>query len=161
MNLLQTKKGFTIIEVVLVLAIAGLIFLMVFIALPALQSGQRDQARKNDVSVVASAVNTYTSGNRGSFPDNTALQSYVSDVSDNTDKTGVTITARGSATSVLIADAQVKVVTGAKCGATGKKQTTGTNSGSASQTIAAGTKRQYVTIVLLEAGGGTSFCQDS
>ncbi|MBQ3261101.1 type II secretion system protein, partial [Candidatus Saccharibacteria bacterium] len=28
------KKGFTIIEVVLVLAIAGLIFLMVFIALP-------------------------------------------------------------------------------------------------------------------------------
>ncbi|MBP6924997.1 type II secretion system protein [Candidatus Saccharibacteria bacterium] len=32
----QTKKGFTIIEVVLVLAIAGLIFLMVFIALPAL-----------------------------------------------------------------------------------------------------------------------------
>lgn len=32
-----TKKGFTIIEVVLVLAIAGLIFLMVFLALPALQ----------------------------------------------------------------------------------------------------------------------------
>ncbi|MBP9552373.1 type II secretion system protein [Candidatus Saccharibacteria bacterium] len=32
----QTKKAFTIIEVVLVLAIAGLIFLMVFIALPAL-----------------------------------------------------------------------------------------------------------------------------
>ncbi|OYX35483.1 hypothetical protein B7Z00_05080, partial [Candidatus Saccharibacteria bacterium 32-50-10] len=30
------QKGFTIIEVVLVLAIAALIFLMVFIALPAL-----------------------------------------------------------------------------------------------------------------------------
>ncbi|MDR1032732.1 MAG: prepilin-type N-terminal cleavage/methylation domain-containing protein, partial [Candidatus Nomurabacteria bacterium] len=29
---LSTKKGFTIIEVVLVLAIAGLIFLMVFLA---------------------------------------------------------------------------------------------------------------------------------
>lgn len=35
-NNLQTKSAFTIIEVVLVLAIAGLIFLMVFIALPAL-----------------------------------------------------------------------------------------------------------------------------
>ena len=34
--------GFTIIEVVLVLAIAGLIFLMVFIALPVLQRSQRD-----------------------------------------------------------------------------------------------------------------------
>ena len=32
----QTNPAFTIIEVVLVLAIAGLIFLMVFIALPAL-----------------------------------------------------------------------------------------------------------------------------
>ena len=38
----HNKKGFTIIEVVLVLAIAGLIFLMVFVALPALQRGQRD-----------------------------------------------------------------------------------------------------------------------
>ena len=35
-------RGFTIIEVVLVLAIAALIFLMVFIALPALQASQRD-----------------------------------------------------------------------------------------------------------------------
>ena len=42
-------RGFTIIEVVLVLAIAALIFLMVFIALPALQASQRDTARKNDV----------------------------------------------------------------------------------------------------------------
>ena len=38
------KKGFTIIEVVLVLAIAGLIFLIVFITLPAMQRGQRDDA---------------------------------------------------------------------------------------------------------------------
>jgi prepilin-type N-terminal cleavage/methylation domain-containing protein len=39
---LENKKGFTIIEVVLVLAIAALIFLMVFSALPALQRNQRD-----------------------------------------------------------------------------------------------------------------------
>ena len=36
----SNKKGFTIIEVVLVLAIAGLIFLMVFIALPAQYSAR-------------------------------------------------------------------------------------------------------------------------
>ena len=46
----KLNKGFTIIEVVLVLAIAGLIFLMVFIALPALQRGQRDSQREQDLS---------------------------------------------------------------------------------------------------------------
>lgn len=58
------KKGFTIIEVVLVLAIAGLIFAMVFIALPALQRNQRDNGRKSDASTVAAAVNTYQSNNK-------------------------------------------------------------------------------------------------
>ena len=42
------KTGFTLIEVVLVLAVAGLIFLMVFLALPALQRSQRD-TRKGKV----------------------------------------------------------------------------------------------------------------
>jgi hypothetical protein cdiviTM7_02704 len=51
-----TKKGFTIIEVVLVLAIAGLIFLMVFLALPALQRSQRDAQRKQDVAMVVTAL---------------------------------------------------------------------------------------------------------
>lgn len=47
----KTKlKGFTIIEVVLVLAIAGLIFLMVFIALPALQRSQRNTRRREDMA---------------------------------------------------------------------------------------------------------------
>jgi len=60
----DNKKGFTIIEVVLVLAIAGLIFAMVFIALPALQRNQRDQSRKNDASTVAAAINNWNSANR-------------------------------------------------------------------------------------------------
>ena len=65
---LSTKKGFTIIEVVLVLAIAGLIFLMVFLALPALQRNQRDTQRKNDLSRVQSAINSFQSNNRGTTP---------------------------------------------------------------------------------------------
>ena len=62
------KNGFTIIEVVLVLAIAGLIFLMVFIALPALQRSQRDTQRKDDVGKFLSQINSYQSNNRGSVP---------------------------------------------------------------------------------------------
>ncbi len=60
--------GFTIIEVVLVLAIAGLIFLMVFIALPALQRSQRDTQRRNDMSALASQITQYQSNNNGKLP---------------------------------------------------------------------------------------------
>lgn len=60
-----TKKGFTIIEVVLVLAIAGLIFLMVFLALPALQRSQRDAQRKQDVAIVVTALHNWKANNKG------------------------------------------------------------------------------------------------
>ena len=61
---LKNKQGFTIIEVVLVLAIAGLIFLMVFIALPALQRGQRDTLRKRQANSVITAVTNFSANNR-------------------------------------------------------------------------------------------------
>lgn len=64
----NSKKGFTIIEVVLVLAIAGLIFLMVFIALPALQRSQRDTQRRNDLSRVITAIQNYQTNNRNQIP---------------------------------------------------------------------------------------------
>lgn len=65
----QTKQsGFTIIEVVLVLAIAGLIFLMVFIALPALQRNQRDDQRKRDLGRIQTQLTNYSSSNRGNIP---------------------------------------------------------------------------------------------
>ena len=65
---LKNKKGFTIIEVVLVLAIAGLIFLMVFIALPAMQRSQRDTQRKDDMARFNTALNNYQSNNNGKVP---------------------------------------------------------------------------------------------
>lgn len=60
---IKAKSGFTIIEVVLVLAIAGLIFLMVFVALPALQRSQRDTQRRDDMSRVDTAVNQWQTNN--------------------------------------------------------------------------------------------------
>ena len=64
----NNKSGFTIIEVVLVLAIAGLIFLMVFIALPALQRSQRDAQRKNDLVKIKDAIDRYKTNNKGKLP---------------------------------------------------------------------------------------------
>ena len=54
-------EGFTIIEVVLVLAIAGLIFLAVFLALPALQRSIRDKSRKDSVARTVAMIKTYRS----------------------------------------------------------------------------------------------------
>ena len=79
MNVPQTnkEKGFTIIEVVLVLAIAALIFLMVFIALPALQRSQRDTQRKNDVARVQTAIQSYQSNNRNALPADAEFNSIL------------------------------------------------------------------------------------
>ena len=60
--------GFTIIEVVLVLAIAGLIFLMVFIALPALQRAQRNSQYKNNVGIAITMMQNYLANNRNQMP---------------------------------------------------------------------------------------------
>lgn len=164
MNAQLNKKGFTIIEVVLVLAIAGLIFLMVFVALPALQSGQRDSARKNDVGSVASAVNTYTSNSRGRLPtkgDDLGKYSaadgkwsgYLNSVSASTTKVAVVKSdARPAANApVTTVDGTITIYLAARCGATSGEQ----------QAISAGTARQYAVVTRLESGGGVAFCQES
>ncbi len=68
----KRSDGFTIIEVVLVLAIAGLIFMMVFIALPALQKSQRDTQRKQDLARVNTAISDYIGNAKGKIPGTSA-----------------------------------------------------------------------------------------
>ena len=144
-KLIKRTKGFTIIEVVLVLAIAALIFLMVFIALPALQKSQRDTARKNDASVVTAAVQNFVSAERRAIviADQTALRTYI-DKLDQYDATKVNIVAFNStpkpATDVI------QVYPASKCN--GSK-------------LAAGVTRQSAVVIRLEAGkGGTFYCID-
>lgn len=64
-KLKKDNKGFTIIEVLIVLAIAGLIILIVFLAVPALQRNSRNTQRTTDVSRLASAVNECLNNNNG------------------------------------------------------------------------------------------------
>ena len=86
---INNQHGFTIIEVALVLAIAGLIFLVVFLALPALQNSQKDTARKQDVGRVVSALQSYMADNGNEFPaggafsclNSSGFSSYVGNLS--------------------------------------------------------------------------------
>ena len=63
MKKISIKDGFTIIEVVLVLAIIGLILASIFIGLPALQRAQRDAQRRNDAARFFSAALEYIEKN--------------------------------------------------------------------------------------------------
>lgn len=62
------RAGFTIIEVVLVMAVAGLIFLIAFSALPALQVSSRDTQRRESISTLVSNIKDYQTNNRGALP---------------------------------------------------------------------------------------------
>jgi prepilin-type N-terminal cleavage/methylation domain-containing protein len=67
----QTKKltqGFTIIEVMIVLAIAGLILAIIFLAVPALQRNSRNNSRINDAAKLAGLINDYASNHGGQLP---------------------------------------------------------------------------------------------
>ena len=62
----KNQQGFTIVEVMIVLAIAGLILAVVFVAVPALQRNQRNNARRNDVAYIKAQLNQLVAnaGNR-------------------------------------------------------------------------------------------------
>ena len=64
-KLSKLTKGFTIIEVLIVLAIAGLIMLIVFLAVPALQRNARNTNRKTDIGRIGGAATTVISNNNG------------------------------------------------------------------------------------------------
>jgi prepilin-type N-terminal cleavage/methylation domain-containing protein len=153
MNRLKTlkdEKGFTIIEVMIVLAIAGLIILIVFLAVPALQRNNRNTSRKSDVGRVGAAVSEFLSNNANKVPSTAAdaatiegqvgtLSQYPAGYLGGVIKTGAQ--AANTNTGTLV------VVTGAKC------------SGAAT---VAGTPRQMAILYAVEnaAGGGVGVCQE-
>lgn len=159
-NLRKSKKGqgFTIIEVLIVLAIAGLILLVVFLAVPALQRNSRNTQRKDDVSRIGSAVQEFINNSNGTLPtnsaaDNTTLQSLLGTLAYYTN-TNVTVAgaATGTTTNNTTIDT-VNVYTGGKCAAmTGGRGATSTGA----------TTRQIAIVYSTETGGGTAkLCIDS
>jgi prepilin-type N-terminal cleavage/methylation domain-containing protein len=67
-QLKKNNKGFTIIEVMIVLAIAGLILLIVFLAVPALQRNSRNTQRRSDASHLMGLINEYATNHNGVAP---------------------------------------------------------------------------------------------
>jgi prepilin-type N-terminal cleavage/methylation domain-containing protein len=62
------SKGFTLIEIVLVLAIAGLIMVVVFLAVQGAQRSRRDYQRKDDLAHTVAAITAWASNHKGQVP---------------------------------------------------------------------------------------------
>lgn len=147
----QKNNGFTIIEVVLVLAVAGLIFLAVFVALPTLQRGQRDEQRRSDAARFVSQLTSYATNNNGSLPADSNVGTFLSNyMTSSTEgfkdpQTGnnYTVTVPGSTNSSPSTIGQFYYKRGATCN--GESIVFGSNN------------RQAAIAIKLESGG--VYCQ--
>jgi prepilin-type N-terminal cleavage/methylation domain-containing protein len=150
-------KGFTIIEVMIVLAIAGLIMLVVFLAVPALQRNSRNASKKQDIGRLATALNDWESNNNGitftAGASNVNSQSVIDSAGTLSQYTLSPAAAIGANTFTVTTGTQpampagvanvnlgsVQVVTGADCGASGA-------------TVAVSANRSIALQYLLESG---------
>jgi prepilin-type N-terminal cleavage/methylation domain-containing protein len=136
------QKGFTIIEVVLVLAIAGLIFLMVFLALPDLERARRNTQRKSDAGHILSALESYAANSGGQYPAATqaAFAAFMTAYEPNlVDPTTGAVYATNATDAAPTAAGQVEYQTGANCNGAGGTLQTGT-----------GNSRQIALVMFLE-----------
>ncbi len=157
-DLRKRTEGFTIIEVLIVLAIAGLILLIVFLAVPALQRNSRNTQRKNDVAAILGGVTEYANNNAGELPGdwdggNSLWRKDSSATAGTSVKlghyTGTDVTYKVATPTQTNANDpdKVLVVKGAKC------------NGSDSE---AGSGRQVAALYSVESGSSnTPVCQDS
>lgn len=147
-------EGFTIIEVMIVLAIAGLILLIVFLAVPALQRNARNTQRKNDIGGITGGIGEYTNNNNGTGPKDTAtLNTAIGNAklgfytaanvfyqgTQASAPTSVSTPGTAGSASVLTID-DVVVVAGATCNGT---------------VTAASSSRNYAVMYAVEAASGT------
>lgn len=63
------QPGFTIIEVLIVMAVAALIILIVFLAVPALQRNERNVSRKEFANLAAAQMEEYYQHNNLNYPE--------------------------------------------------------------------------------------------
>lgn len=171
-KLTKAQKGFTIIEVLIVLAIAGLIMVIVFFAVPQLQRNQRDNARQNSVNRVNAEMETYAANNQGRYPFlanpgacNTAggvadfQCRYINNINLNNPQTGnaYAITGAANAASTPTAD-QIMIYPGMRCN--GEGVDTGAGAPAYVAFGATNNSKLYATRVLLDRAN-TLYCLDN
>ena len=148
-------EGFTIIEVMIVLAIAGLIMLIVFMAIPALQRNQRNTTAKSEASNIMAAVTEYSTNNGGKLPGSGDAATIITGSKVKNIET-LRIEPHSSGNAPSSTEAVLK--TGAKCVST--SPVAGLVGGSA--VVTQGASRQSALIFATESSAGdTTSCVES
>jgi prepilin-type N-terminal cleavage/methylation domain-containing protein len=118
-NLVKKEKGFTLIEIVLVLAIAGLLLVIVFLAVSGAQKSRRDSQRKSDAARILAQAEQYASNNNGNYPSTAAnaatfVTNYLNTGSWNDPTTGATYTVTYGVGATAAAGS-VRIASNASC----------------------------------------------
>lgn len=98
-----TKKGFTIIEVVIVLVIGAVIMLGVFLVVPGLQRSAQNTRRQDIARQILAATEQFKANNQGTFPTAAEITAQIDanalkDPNGNT--TNIDVTATTAPTSI-------------------------------------------------------------
>jgi len=141
----KDEHGFTIIEVLIVLAIAALILVVVLIAIPNLQRSQRNSARKSEASRILTAANTVVSNNNG-----TALTG-----ASGTDQAAI-LAESGGNLKQLIASNGNQLTAGTGPSLTMSPDTLNVGVATASGTVTYGTADKDAVLVVQNAACGTA-----
>lgn len=156
----QPNQGFTIIEVMIVLAIAGLIMLVVFLAVPAVQRNGNNTTKRSDVSNALGAVGEYASNNNGRVP--TSQQVAELQTSANLSQGTTLVTSIPTTVAGITAPTinQVLIVTGVVCNAAATHTTASAPTAANYQAeVTASSTRSYVALYAVEASGGRQTTQ--
>lgn len=70
---LQNNRAFTLIEVVIVIAIGALIILVVLQAVSNAQESQRDSTRRQEASQISAALEQFAANNQGEYPGDASI----------------------------------------------------------------------------------------
>jgi prepilin-type N-terminal cleavage/methylation domain-containing protein len=146
-SLRKRTEGFTIIEVLIVLAIAGLIMLIVFLAVPALQRNSRNTQRTEDVGRILGAAQEVLNNNNGQLTSLTSANVRTAAGANLSYYTQANIAVTAGAAGAAGDTDQVRVHTAARCNGS---------------TVEDGTTRQLAATFRVETGSGEAVrCQAS
>lgn len=151
-NINKRNDGFTIVEVMIVLAIIGMMLLAVLLVVPALQRSARNSSRRGDVNTLLTAYTEYTNNAGGTIPAScagTATTCFVTTIKPayyGVTSSSVSFTAATSATAraAVTSAEEVRIYNYAKCNpATGAAVATNA------------TRRAIVALFAVETSNGT------
>jgi len=109
------RSGFTIIEVLIVLAIASLIMLVVFLAVPALQRNSRNTQYRTEASRILAGAQEFINNNGSNLPGATDNATILANANAK-NITALTVTNPGTATAVTPTVTAATLETGVTCG---------------------------------------------